>query len=239
MQIPWQRESSRERQQAAAELWMDLTGRTRKEAAAVAFEKLAAVAEERRAPRLRVPTAAGAAGGGVAGAALGAQAARVANRGAGKKISVPKAGLGGGTVGSGVGAALGLGYGVHLLRKSLEKTARDLSMGQKRLIGGTAGAAAAGSLGGLWHYLGARPSRSGKSKHEIDAEVALAALRARLGAQGGDASAAQAAQLKYRQMLLEHSREAREAPVQASMIGSLPYAAVGGTIGAYHAPRVL
>jgi hypothetical protein len=208
--------SSVARQAAAADLWMELTGRKQAAAFEVAQEKLAAVgpvadSEEKPAPKLRVPVGVGAAAGGVAGAAGGVGLARAANKDIGKArrmapdilgklrhkpVSAGKAGLAAGAIGAGIGATAGLGYGIHRLVKHYKNKQASAPLVhvpaavkgslKKKLLGAAIGATGAGLAGGALHYRSARKGKSGKSKNEIRQEAELQRLKGMFEHQGKD-----------------------------------------------------
>ena len=249
MDIPWGRTSSVARQAAAADLWMELTGRKQAAAFSEAQEKLAARPETEKTaalstqegpsaikpPSLGKATGIGTALGAAAGAGTGAALARKAGTSLGKTM------VGAGTVGAGVGAAAGLGLGVrklmkHVRREENQPKIASLSPLQKRLVGGAAGALTAGTGGGLFHYRQARPDASGKSKHERVQASELARLDALFDGQPKGTSKLKA---KYHQLLLDHTQQAKQSPGKAALVGSVPYAIVGGLLGAHLGPRTM
>jgi hypothetical protein len=196
----------------------------------------AASPREDAPPRLRNYAGTGAALGAAGGAGLGAGVASKV-KGANRAMAA----LGHGTYGTAIGGAAGLGVGIHKLRKHYQsKQADALTTTQRRLLGGAAGAATAGGAGFLQHYLGARPGKTGKSKHEMAQEMALADLRSRLAIQGFDPEnppASKKLKERYHQMLLDHTRDAKGSPGRAALVGAVPYAVGGAALGAHFAPR--
>ncbi len=144
MRNPWQTATPIERQAAAAEMWMEMTGRTKVAQAKVfdegleVLEKVAAAAVIRQPPtapageppKLRTPTAIGAGAGAVGGGALalrgmhkGLESGKLLEKGVSKGRLLARAGVGGAAIGAGIGAAAGLAYGGHRLYRHIKKAA--------------------------------------------------------------------------------------------------------------------
>lgn len=188
--------SSFARQAAAADLWMELTGRKEAAAFELALEKMASI---------------------------------------NTRYVLSNAVLGG--LAGGVGGAVGGAAGAS----KTEKKAGKLSETQQRLLGAGIGAVGAGAGGGIAHYLGAKAGKAGKSRHEIAQEAALRQHEENLLARGIDPSELKGPRKlkhKYKQMLHRHTQAAKDQPVAAGLVGSVPYAVGGGLVGALAGPSV-
>jgi hypothetical protein len=150
MEAHWPMNSPLARHAAAADLWMELTGRK-----SAAVLELAKEAMEKRAngdmvaepkPASKAPVI-GAGVGGVAGAGLLGTAAHQLNKTRSVATRIPRhlAALGGGTIGAGIGATAGVGYLVH---KALKAPPEVKQASWAGAIGGATVGAGLGALAG-------------------------------------------------------------------------------------------
>lgn len=244
-----------ERQAAAAQLWMKLTGREKKASLQVAKDKLdtfgfslkvasavAANQAQKEPPKLRYPVGIGGATG---AAGLGAGAAYLARRTGGSAL---KGGVGGATIGAGLGAATGLGLGIRNLAKHVRQQPSDklgavkLTPMQKRLLAGGVMGLGAAAGGAALGYSKSRALKGGKSKDELNAELTLARLRAVQENRGKDPdnlNLSDRLQMKYNELMLDSTKKARRNPLLGAAATAVPFAAAGAIPGLVYGHRLI
>jgi hypothetical protein len=255
METPWTTRVSLEHRIAAADLWMEFTGRKNASAPGSIKEANGDMVADQKAPSrgLGAP-ARGALAGGVTGAGLAGVATHYANKGlaaGAPRISRGLAALGGGTVGAGVGATLGAGYLIHKAMKAhTDASTKTGSAAESMLVYlrshpraaaavGAALLATPAAAGGYLHEKARHTAGGGgKSKYEIDNALELEKHRAHTEHAGTD-SAVSKLKEKYLRMKERAGVEAREDPRRAALYGALPYGLLAGTTGATLVPRLL
>ena len=239
----WEAPTAVQRQAAAAQMWMEMTGRT---VTASAPAEKTADAPNPTTDQITRPMRRGAVAGGIAGAALGARAAHSSGVG-----GIMTAALGGGAVGAATGGAVGGAYGTG---RVVERSHPAVKVGSgpsmySRLVEYLAerpgtrhavGAAAVGIPLGAYGYLRARnahkPGTSGTSEASIRAGHDLQAHRDQAANRGATSPDLVERYLKVRHEALG---EAAKHPVLSALAGSSPYAIAGGLTGASLASRIL
>lgn len=229
----WEPPTPIERHVAAADLWMELTGR----------KHASSPETDPSAPRLSVPTAVGGAAGATLGGAGGALLSHATK---GSKL---KGGVGGAVIGAGAGAATGLGVGVKRLSNYLKNkhekqasvrsavrrgfgAARKWSPTTKALVGAGLGAIPAVGIAGTVGYQRAKARRGGKSKDELDRELALARLIAGKEQLHRNENIVDSVRQRYAEMALSEAKKNKEHPLRAAALHSILPAAAGAVGGA-------
>lgn len=232
------------RQAAAADLWLELTGRKQASAGAVAQEAMAKVADARPVLGPGREAKRGLIGGAVLGAGLAGLAARHSV----PAVHVGKAALGGGVVGGAAGGAAGIVQGVRRLVREAQSPEKQASaydsiraaVSKSPGTRAAVGAAAVGlPLAGIGYALELQrhtPGPDGTSPHRALTKLDLE----RHQAQGG-AGHAPGGRLRglYLGLRDQAAADASQTPRRSAALGSLAYAVPGAVTGAALGSRIL